>query len=120
MAKSSAAVRDAEVARLRDHARELAMRMQKLEADLAHRVMQSTLAVQKAAAATARAIMAERRIPPLTRKLAQAQKDGFSAERQIGALLRDRAKLRESLRNLVREISRAGSPPPGKPRRSVG
>jgi len=120
MAKSAAAVRDAEVARLRDHARELAVRMQKLEADLAHRVMQANLAVKKAAVAGVRAAAAERRILPLTRKLAQAEKDGFAAERQIGGLLRDRAGLREALKKYSRELSRGGSPPAAKPRRGVG
>lgn len=120
MAKSAAAVRDAEVARLRDHARELAVRMQTLEADLAHRVMQAGQAGKKAAAAAARATAAERKIPPLIRKLTQAEKAGFAAERQIGGLLRDRAKLREALKKLAREIAQAGAPPAAKPRRSVG
>ncbi len=117
LAKSAEAARDAEVVRLRDHARELAVRMQRLETDLAHRAMETRMAVKKAAAAATRATAAERRLPPLTRQLAQSRKSEYAAERQIGVLLKDRAALREALRKLARELARAGTPAAKPPRR---
>jgi chromosome segregation protein len=116
MAKSAAAVRDAEVARLRDHARDLAVRMQALEADLAHARMESALAKKNARAAASRAAAAERKLPPLRKRFADAEREGFRAERQIGLLLRERARLRDELRRFARDIA-GGTRPGGSAKR---
>ncbi|MEK7474048.1 MAG: hypothetical protein AAB152_00300 [Candidatus Coatesbacteria bacterium] len=116
-------MRDAEVAKLRNHGQELMVGVQKLEKDLEYQKMETSLARAKLDTTARRMTAADRLRRGLETKVKKLEKDSFASEREIGVLLRDRARLREELRRLARIINRglAESPSPraARPRRST-
>jgi chromosome segregation ATPase len=111
-------MRDGEVAKLRNHGQELMVGVQKLEKDLEYQKMETSLARAKLETTARRVAATDRLRRGLETKVKKLEKDSFASEREIGVLLRDRARLREELRRLARIINRGLAGPP-TPRRKA-
>jgi hypothetical protein len=118
--KVLAVMRDGEVVKLRAHAQELVVGAQKLDKELEYSKLDGSLKAKKLDSTARQLAVSGRLRRDLEARLKRLQRDAFASERQIGVLLRDRARLREELRRLARIINRglASAPRPAsrKPR----
>jgi len=110
--KVLAVMRDAEVAKLRAHAQELMVSVQKLEKDLEYSKLDGSLKAKKLDSTARQLAVSGRMRRALEARLKGLQRDAFASERHIGVLLRDRARLREELRRLARIMNRGLATPP--------
>jgi len=98
-------MRDAEVAKLRAHAQDLVVQVQKMEKDLEYQKIETSLARGKLEATARKLAVTDRLRRRLDAKRKALERDGFASEREIGRLLRDRGRLREELRRVARIIN---------------
>lgn len=113
-------MRDAEVEKVRRHAQEIAVQAQKLEEDLEYQRMDAGLKAKRIESLSRRLSSASRMKKRFETDLTRQRKELFQSERQIGLLLRDRAKLRGELRQLGRILSRGELLKPTKTVRKPG
>ena len=120
--KTLATMRNAEVEKTRRHAQELAVRAQKLQEEIEYQRMDTALKSKKLETVSQRLQTASRMRKKLQADSARQKKDLFRSERQIGQLMRDRAKLRSDLKELGRLLNRgaAAGPAARKPKGRTG
>jgi len=107
-------MRDAEVDKLRKHARDMAMHVQELEKELAYQRMESGVMKNKIESLSRQLAAALKQKKELETKHLAQQNETFKSDRQIGRLLKERAALRAELHKLA-SLLRQGSSPASKP-----
>lgn len=116
--KVVAVMRDAEVAKLRAHAQDLVVGIQKLEKEVEYKKLEGKLCRDKLEATSRRLAASEKLRKTLEARRKRMERDSFASDREIGGLLRERAKLREELRRLARIINKGlARPEARKPRK---
>jgi chromosome segregation ATPase len=109
-------MRDAEVEKLRKHAREIAMNVQELEKELAYQRMEADVMKKKLESLTRQTAFTLKLKKELEGKFIIQQKDTFKSDRQVGRLLQERAKLRGELNELVKLLHKGiGVPKAARP-----
>ncbi len=117
-------MRDHEVAKLRKHAQDLAVKLQKLEEECTYQRMDGDLKAKKIDALARQLSSATSTKKEFQKKFTKQQKDSFRSERHIGRLMQERARLRGELNQLAKLLSRgtkagAAIPPKQKTGRPI-
>lgn len=120
--KTLEVIRSEEIGKIRRHAQEISVRAQKLQEELEYRRMDADLRTKKLDAAVRRLQSVSRQKKRFEAEAARQRKELFVSERQIGQLLRDRARLRAELKTLGRLLNRGQTirPPAKKAARRTG